>query len=904
MKRGIYMMDTFIQVAQSQPNEKSDTQKFWLSIFRDVLGIPNPEDYIDFEKRVEIDHIKFIDAYIPSTGTIIEQKSPGKDLDSAFLQAKAYYDWLPYHERGRHIITCDFNTFCVYDMDTPKAKPEIIPRKEVTPQKFAFLINRKAPTPKELREESLSLAAGRLAKKLYISLREKYDKSADTHALYRLNLFCVRIVFLLYAEDSGLFSKRQFHDYLLPRKNMARTALRELFSVLNTELPNRSPYIEDDLAAFPYVNGGLFEMSLDFPQLDDEALNIILVEMSEGFDWSEISPPIFGAIFESILSEEADKRRSEGIHYTSLENIHKVIDPLFLDDLNAELGRIMSAPKSDDRVQKLTAFQDKLASLRFLDPACGSGNFLTESFLSLRRMENKILRELSPDYPVKVSIKQFYGIEVNNFAIAIARTALWISSNQMWKELKRGAPLPLIDYDNIKQGSAMSTLPEIDAKGWPQPGWNIPHEDMLYIMGNPPFLGYSQQTPKQKEDVKEFFGQAKSDYVSCWFWKAAEYLSQHHDTKAAFVATNSIVQGEQPAYVFGKIRSRFPVKIEFAYQPFVWKNELPDPKSMAHVHVVIIAFSTCPPEKRRLYTPEGLKFVDNINFYLAEGPDEDIAVPAKTPVSVNALRMTGGFKAADGGNLIIKGEDYADFVRREPKAAKYIRRYMMGDDFINNKLRYCLWLVGAEPSEIRSMPLVYKRVKAVESFRLDSKKAATKKAAKTSWLFVERGYTGKNYLVFPVTSSEKRLYLPIGWLDDSVIPGNQLRFIPDATLYHFGVLTSRVHMAWMRRVCGRMKSDYSYSNTIVYNTFAWPEPSAKQRERIEQTAQGILSARAGHPGNSFADLYDDTLMPEDLRRAHERNDAAVCGAYGWDEEIEEEEIVRRLFVLYHGLSGK
>ena len=545
-------------------------------------------------------------------------------------------------------------------------------------------------------------------------------------------------------------------------------------------------------------------------------------------------------------------------------------------------------------------------------------------------MENKILRELPPDSPVKVSIKQFYGIEYNHFAVAVSRTALWISSNQMWKQLKRGNPLPLEDYDNIKKGDAMATLPEIDAKGWPEPGWEVPHDDMLYIMGNPPFLGYSQQTKAQKDEVKLYFGRAKSDYVACWFWKAAEML---RDTriKAAFVATNSIVQGEQPAYVFKPLRERFGIKIEFAHQAFVWTNEMAEKDNAAHVHVVVIGFSTCPPKMRKLYTPEGMRLVENINFYLADGPDEDVAEPTKTAITEGAPQMMLGNLPRDGGNLIIKSEDYADFLKREPKAAKYIKRYMMGDDFINNKLRYCLWLVGAEPDEIRSMPQVYKRVEAVKAFRLASDRPATKKAAKTSWLFDERRYSGGNYVAIPQVSSERRAYIPMGWLDESVIPGDTLHIIPGATLYDFGVLTSRVHMAWMRRVCGRLEMRYRYSNTIVYNTFCWPEAlgargegvgargqrvgvrgqgvgtrglNPKHYTRICETAQGILDARANHPGTSFAGLYDEAVMPPELRSAHERNDAAVCRAYGWAEDISEDEIVRRLFVLYHELSGK
>ena len=897
------MHNTFI--AHQEPNEKSNTQSFWLSLIRDIFGIINPEDYIQFEKRVLIEHIGFIDAYIPSTGIIIEQKSPGKDLDAAFAQAKNYYDWLPISQRGRYIITCDFNVLHVHDLETPHNPPKIIPVAELSRDKIDFLLTPGETLPIEV---AVSVKAGELVKSLYesllASLPEAVSQSDHSSQLYKdaidnINIFCVRLVFLLYAEDSGLFRKKQFHNYLQPRSNMAATALRELFRVLNTDIHKRSPYLSDELNAFPFVNGGLFQKDTDFPQLDSAALRTILHDMSESFDWSGISPAIFGAIFESIINE--DTRKQQGIHYTSITNIHKLIDPLFLDELNTSLDSLLALPESPQKFTSLTAFQDKLASLRFLDPACGSGNFLTESFIHLRRIENKILAALPEDSrpPVKVSITQFHGIEVHDFAVNVARTALWISDHQMLKETQQitgssKPPLPLTEYDGIVEADSFNA--DIFS------GWDIPHDDMLYIMGNPPFLGYSQQNGHQKKTVRKFFGQAKTDYVSCWFWYTAERMKFDSRIRAAFVATNSIVQGEQPAYVFKPISENFGTKIAFARLPFVWENELPDPSKMAHVHVVVIGLSGSAGGMRRLYTDEGVRLVENINFYLADGPDEDVAVPTRTPVFVNALHMIAGSHPYDGGHLLIEAKDYADFVKREPKAAKYIKRFMMGDEFINNKLRYCLWLVGAEPSEIRSMPLVYERVKACKADRLKGG-AERQKYAKTAWLFREQ-INPKHYIAIPVTSSEKRRYIPIGWLDDSVIPGNQLRIIPDATLYHFGVLTSRGHMAWMRRVSGRLEMRYSYSNTIVYNTFAWPEPSAKQRERIEQTAQGILSARAAHPGNSFADLYDDTLMPEDLRRAHERNDAAVCGAYGWDEEIEEEEIVRRLFVLYHGLSGK
>ncbi|MBQ7544248.1 MAG: class I SAM-dependent DNA methyltransferase [Synergistaceae bacterium] len=898
-------------------NEKSDTQKFWLTLIRDVFGIANPEEYVDFEKRVEMEHIKFIDAFIPSTGTIIEQKSPGKDLEAAFVQAKNYYDWLPFSQRGRYIVTCDFDEIHVHDMEEPTASPQVIPVPEATADELSFLLTPGETLPLEVR---VSIKAGELIRKLYDSLLastvEAVDKLADERnytdeqrkALFEkaadgINVFCVRLVFILYAEDAGLFTKGQFRNYLAPRRIRAREVIRELFTVLNQKPERRDPFISSELMAFPLVDGGLFEGEVNFPQLNDEVLNIILHDMSEGFNWAGISPVIFGAIFESTLNNET--RKHEGIHYTSPANIHKVIDPLFLDELTQTLAGILSEPYSEWRTKELSAFQEKLAALRFLDPACGSGNFLTESFISLRRLENKLLAAIPEGErpPVKVSITQFYGIESHPFAANVARTALWISDHQMWKETQavmntHDSPLPLKEYDNIKEGSAMATLENL---GWKLPGWKIPHDDMLYIMGNPPFVGYSQQNNGQKQEVRDAFGQGKVDYVACWFMIAASYV-QDKKTKAAFVATNSIIQGEQAAYVFKPISERWGIKIEFAYQPFVWKNELPDPSKMARVHVVIIGFSTNPPELKKLYTADGMKLVENINFYLADGPDEDVVDSMETAICDDVPPMTTGNRAGDGGNLIIEGEDYAEFIKREPNAARYIKRYMMGRDFINNIPRYCLWLVGASPHEIQSMPLVAKRVKACKADRLKGA-PDRQKLADTPHLFREQ-MNPAHYVAIPVVSSEKRLYIPMGWLDDSVIPGDKLHIIPDATLYHFGVLMSRVHMAWMRRVGGRLKSDYSYSKNIVYNTFAWPSPTEAQRKRIEASAQAILDARALYPDSSLAELYNDAFMPLELRRAHRENDAAVLEAYGFAEDISEDGIVRGLFRLYHALTKK
>ena len=912
------MIKEFIERWTNHGDEKSDTQKFWLEFLRDVLDIDKPETLIEFEKRVNLEHTSFIDAYIPESRVIIEQKSLHVQLDkpaqqsdgtfkTPFEQAKRYSDWLPDSERARWIITCNFQEFQIHDMEKPKAPPEIIKLEDLedSAENFTFMVD--AKSHKARREERISIEAGKLVEKLKLSLEKRYKNPNNDEALQKKNersltMLCVRIVFLLYAEDSGLFSKRQFHDYLEARKIVARDALLKLFDVLNQKINERSMYLDEELKHFPYVNGGLFaDKNIEIPQLDDEILKIILEDMSESFNWREINPAIFGAIFERVLGGDRD---AGGMHYTTIENIHKVIDPLFLDDLNAELENILATSYGDERIQNLLSFQNKLATLKFLDPACGSGNFLTESFRALRMIENKILRELKRlghAAEIKVKISQFHGIEVNPFAVAVARTALWIANNQMLVEVKdtvTKSPLPLEEYNHIKEGSAMDKL---EGLAWGLPGWKIHHDDMLYIMGNPPFLGYSQQNIGQKEDVRNLLGSGKVDYVACWFAVASEYV-QDKRTKAAFVATNSITQGEQVAAIFKSLCERWKIEIDFAHQSFIWDSDIKDKK--AHVHCVVIGFSTTAPKLRKLYTPEGLKLVENINFYLKPAPNFFITT-RREPLYKNIPLMRLGNMPLDGGHLIINSqEEYEDFIKCEPKAKKFIRRYIGADEFINNLNRYCLWLVDATPEELNNMPTVKERIKAVKEFRRASTRGATRSLAETPWLFAEIRQPTENFIAIPKTSSETRQYIPIDWLDASVIPSDGLRIIPDATLYHFGVLTSRVHMAWTRAVAGRLKSDYRYSNTIVYNNFPWPSQKTsgqivqKLMSRIESTAQKILDARALYPDSSFASLYNDDLMPPELRKAHRENDAAVCEAYGWAKNITEEEIVVELMKMY------
>ena len=896
----------FIERWQDKGDELGDTQSFWNELLYYVLGIENPTQYIDYQKRVKVSNVKFIDAYIPSTCTIIEQKSrdisldaPAKQADGTeltpFEQAKRYYDWLPKSQKGRYIITCNFREFRIHDMENPQGEPEIVPLSEITPEKLAFLV---VPERELTHEEKISRKAGELAQTLYDYLLNKYINKNDTAARENLNIFCVRLVFLLYAEDSKLFEKAQFHDYLKPRAKMARTALTELFRVLNTKIPERDPYLEPELKAFPYVNGGLFDKPAPLPPLDDEALRIILEDMSEGFDWSEISPPIFGAIFESILNDET--RRVEGSHYTSLENIHKVIDPLFLDALTKEAEDLIAAksPRA-----KLLAFQKKLASLTFLDPACGSGNFLTETYLSLRKLENKIIRALARlsykpaknEKLIRVSISQFYGIEVNDFAVAVARTALWIAEAQMWtatqKEDERqtfiefyGDFLPLKNEAHIVHANAL----RID---WAD---LIPKKKLSYIMGNPPYRGARIMAGTQKEDITAVFhGQYRPgdlDYVCCWYRKAFDFI-KGTDIRAALVSTNSINQGDTVA-MFWKPLTDDGLHIDFAHRTFVWNS---DAAEKAHVHCMIIGFSD--KQGPGVIYDGGYAFpARHINAYIIDAPDWYIFSRNLPLCDVPLMRI--GSQLIDNGFYTFTQEQYEEFIRIEPRAAKFFHVLLGGQEFLHNEKRYCLYLGDCSPHQIKMMPECYKRVEAVKQFRLASNRTSTRRIADSPTHFGSEVFPKGNYIAVPQTSSEKRGYIPMGFLDDSVMCVQTLLVIPDATLYHFGVLESLAHMAWMRVVAGRLKSDYRYSNTLVYNCFVWADVNAEQRARIEATAKAILDARALYPDSSLAELYDETLMPIELRRAHRENDEAVREAYGWPAGIGELEMVERLVGMY------
>ena len=878
-------------------DEKQDTQVFWIALLQHVFGVERPTEFIQFEKTVQLSHKSFIDGYIPQTKVLIEQK--GKDIKlkhayrqsdgsslTPYQQAQRYAGYLPYEERPRWIIVCNFQEFNLYDTNYPNGEPEVIRLSDLEKEyhRLACIVNENSKAVK--KEMEVSIAAGEIVGKLYNALLRQYNNPEDEESLKSLNVLCVRLVFCLYAEDAEIFgSRNMFLNYLqeFDTRHM-RKALIELFQVLDTKPEERDPYLEPELAAFPYVNGGLFaKEDIEIPQFTEEIRELLLEKASADFDWSDISPTIFGAVFESTLNPET--RRKGGMHYTSIENIHKVIDPLFLDDLRAELNEIQQIQVDKTRKQKLEAYRDKLSQLTFLDPAAGSGNFLTETYLCLRRLENQALRLLSDQLvmgdtinnPIKVSIQQFYGIEINDFAVTVAKTALWIAESQMLKETEDIIShtidfLPLKSYVNIVEANALR-------KDWETV---VPKNQLNYIMGNPPFVGYSLQSKEQKSDIlsiyidkkgKPYKTAGKIDYVSGWYWKAAQ-LMQDTAVRTAFVSTNSITQGEQVAGVWKPLYDRFGIHIDFAHRTFIWDSEA---NLKAHVHCVIVGFSCAVNEKpRMLFTGNRMQTVDNINAYLIDAPDVFIN-NLNRPLS-SIPEMTTGNRPADGGHLIIEEDEYEEFVSSEPNSKKYIKRLVGSTEFINNKKRWCLWLVGVSPVELRKMPKVMERIELCRQDRL-SGAADRQKLASTPSLFRETK-NPKNFILMPKVSSERRKYIPAGFLDENTISTDLNFIIPDATLYHFGVLESNIHMAWMRAVCGRLKSDYRYSANIVYNNFPWPDATDAQKAKIEQTAQGILDARALYPDSSLADLYDELTMPPELRKAHQKNDQAVLAAYG------------------------
>ena len=917
----------FVEYWSTRGDEKQETALFWIDLLQNVYGVEDASKFIQFEVPVQLDHTSFIDGFIPETRVLIEQKSADVDLkrgakqsDGSILtpygQARRYAGYLPHNQNPRWIVVCNFREFRIHDMNRPNDEPEIVLLADLEKEypRLQFLVDTGDTNIK--KEMEVSLQAGEIVGVLYDALLKQYKDPESAETLKSLNALCVRLVFCLYAEDAGIFGggHKMFQNYLRNHAGEARRALIDLFKVLDTKPEERDPYMDDDLAAFPYVNGGLFaDESVVIPRLDEEIVDLIVHKASEDFNWSEISPTIFGAVFESTLNPET--RRSGGMHYTSIENIHKVIDPLFLDGLKAELAEIREIAVDKTRTARLKAFQTKLAGLTFLDPACGSGNFLTETYLSLRRLENKVLALLveaarkqvtgqimlgggGDMNPIQVSIGQFYGIEINDFAVTVARTALWIAESQMMKETEDVVHmpldfLPLRSYANIIEGNAL----RLD--------WEsvIPQYKLNYIMGNPPFVGARLMGSEQKDDVTAIFEGWKNagnlDYVCCWYKKAADFMAGTA-IRSALVSTNSVSQGESVANLW-KPLFEGGVHIDFAHRTFRWDSEA---KIKAHVHCVIIGFSVATNAAPKvLYTSDRSQIVHNINGYLLDA--ENVFVESRSKPLCNIPEIGIGNKPIDGGNYLFTKEEMDEFLQKEPAAKAYFKPWYGSQEFINRCPRYCLWLGDCPPNELRKMPECIKRVEAVRQLRLASKSAGTRKLADTPTRFHVENMPSGTYVVIPEVSSERRKYVPMGFMTPDILCSNLVKIVPNATLYHFGVLTSNVHMAWMRAVCGRLKSDYRYSKDIVYNNFPWPTPTDEQKVKIEQTAQAILDARALYPDSSLADLYDEVTMPKELRRAHQQNDRTIWEAYGkaWDIKSESG-CVAELMRMYQRLAEK
>lgn len=909
----------FYQKWVNKGREDEDDRSYWIDIFTRILGIENATDHIEFQKKVIIDgNTKKIDAYIPETKVIIEQKSLGISLDkkaiqsggimlSPYEQAKRYNDNLPYDEKARWIITSNFAEIWIYDMNTRVPEPIKLFISEL-PTKFQmldFIVNQERTDISE--EVKLSIKAGELVGLIYDALLKQYINPNSERALKSLNMLCVRLVFCLYAEDAGIFSSnhRIFHDYLVKFEAQdIRKALIDLFKVLNTKDEDRDPYDQSDLSKFPYVNGGLFaDEEIEIPHFTEELKTILLSKCSDDFDWSQISPTIFGAVFESTLNPET--RHSGGMHYTSIENIHKVIDALFLDDLKQELFKIKQLKTEKIKTSNLKDFQKKLASLKWFDPACGSGNFLTETYISIRRLENEVLKELQKEQivfgiinPIQVSINQFYGIEINDFAVTVAKTALWIAESQMLKETEDIVHMNL-DFLPLKTNA---TIIEHNALTI---DWNtiVSKYEINYIIGNPPFLGMKEQSDLQKkhlQEVTEIKKLKQLDYVAAWYFKAAKY-TKGTQIKTAFVSCNSITQGEQ-ALTMWKPLFNLGINIHFAYPTFVWDSEATD---KAQVHCVIIGFTHAYVKVKTLYENDKCIACDVINQYLK--PEEISFVTKSGKPICNVPEMTKGAQLIDDGHFLINSEaEYKEIINKEPNIAPYIKQYWNARDLLNNgQKKYAFYLENCPPHIINNSPIIKNRVQAVYDFRFNNSKPSTKALAnKPSHYFQAQAPTGKS-LVIPVVSSQKRRYIPICFMPEGMIYTNALFYIDNASLYELGILSSNVHMAWARKLCGRMKSDYRYSNTIVYNTFPWPKVTNVQKERIMETAQAILDARALYPDSSLSDLYNPLTMPIELQNAHNANNKVVMEAYGFSiKDMSEKMCVEALMNLYDEITNK
>ncbi len=891
---------------KEEANEDAEAKSFWDDFFN-IFGISRYR-VASFEKAVRKtdDTQGYIDLLWKGV-ILIEHKSRGKNLDKAFAQAKDYFPGLKEKELPRYILVCDFETFRLYDLENNHSNQFALSQLKDNVALFGFIAGYEKKTYKE--QDPVNIEAAELMGRLHDKLK------AIGYCGHQLELYLVRLVFCLFADDSNIFEKGIFNEYLDNKTAEDGSDLAmhidSLFTILNTAEENRLKNIDESLAVFPYVNGKLFEERLAVAAFDSDMRKTLLDCCL--LDWGKISPAIFGSLFQSVMDEKA--RRNLGAHYTSEKNILKLIKPLFLDELHTEFE------KTKNNKAALQRLHDKISGLRFLDPACGCGNFLIIAYREIRLLEIEIIKQLlklqgyreevlkgaqmDASYLIKCNVDQFYGIEYEEFPAQIAKTALWLTDHQMNMKVTETfgeyyVRLPLKKSATILQGNAL----RIDWQSLIDP---IPFEKgeavYDYILGNPPFVGYAWQNAEQKKDMDAVFagvnGAGVLDYVTAWYILAAKYI-QGKQTKCAFVSTNSISQGEQVGILWNELYNNYKIKIFFAHRTFSWSNEA---KGNAAVHVVIIGFANFEIDEKRIFEYEHIKgepheiVAKNINSYLVDAKNVFILKRTK-PIS-KVPEINRGSDAIDDGNLLLNLEEKNDLIEKEPKAEKWIRPFLMGKEFLNNIPRFCLWLKNISPQELKEIPLVYERVQKVKLFREKSKRPQTLKAAMFPTLFGEERHPESDYLAIPKVSSENREYIPIGYCSKDIICGDKLFNLPNASLFHFGIITSLMHNTWMRYTCGRMKSDYSYSNTIVYNNYPWPEnPSDKQKEAVEKAAQAVLDARSMFPESSLADLYDPNTMPPALVKAHQQLDKAVDLCYRPQPFPNETKRIEFLFELY------
>lgn len=931
----------FAREWKNESREDAEAKSFWDAFF-EVFGISRRR-VAAFERPV--DKIGqghgYIDLFWKGT-LIVEHKSRGKDLDKAYSQALDYFNGLKECELPQYVLVSDFERFRLYDLEANKQYNFQLKDFHRHIHLFSFIAGYASKSHQP--EAPINIKAAELMGKLHDRLAE------SGYTGHKLEVFLVRILFALFADDTGIFEKNIFADYIEQRTAADGSDLgmhlARLFEVLNTPEDRRNQNLDEALQAFPYVNGKLFEENLPFADFNSD-MRTALLECCY-FNWSLISPAIFGAMFQSVMDSE--KRRNLGAHYTSEQNIMKLIKSLFLDDLRSELAAIVA--KRNNRKQLLEKFHDKLASLRFFDPACGCGNFLVITYRELRLLEIEIIKKLYNDsvldigFFCKINVDQMYGIEIEEFPVRIAEVALWLVDHQMnqrlseefgmyyirlplrkaakiihgnalrldWNYLMHGtyfdASADTVNVSIVKEAPGHYETLNVLAKKMNivdeaeiQKQRNMHQTKFDYILGNPPFIGKHLQNDAQKADADLIFHNISSsgllDYVACWYVKAAQYI-QNTTVKVGFVSTNSIAQGEQVGILWNELLNIYHVKIHFAHRTFQWNNEA---RGMAHVHVVIIGFACFDTDNKTIFdyqdnqnTTHQIKAA-NINPYLAAAPD--IIICSRSKPVCRIPKMDYGSKPVDGGNLILSDEEKIALLESEPQAAPYIRPLLSAKEFLHDVKRWCLWLADISPHDLRQMPLVMERINKVKNFRLQSKKLPTRKDAETPTLFAEIRQPDSNYILVPCHSSENRKYIPIGFFDKRHIVSNSCQAIPDATLYHFGVLTSVMHMTWVKHVCGRLKSDYRYSKDIVYNNFPWPlEPGKGLVAAVEEKAQTVLDVRTRFPECSLSDLYDPVTMPPDLVKAHNELDKAVDKCYRGQAFGSEMERLEYLFKLY------